>query len=184
MCLCFTFIREGLRGVEQRLVLHGVLVHNWHVQLRKGDVTYYDTLDSCRLHFLPPQVNLSNTPTTTKELKVWLNNVSTTDPVGPRPMLLHIAPIQLPLCVCASREWPPTLHLLFIEWECTLLSEHSNCDHSRQKKWNVKMWNVGLTFLLNHLNDTEGLRGKWWATIRHSWLWSRWNLQGLVLLSC
>lgn len=115
MCLCFTFIREGLRGVEQRLVLHGVLVHNWHVQLRKGDVTYYDTLDSCRLHFLPPPVNLSNTPTTTKELKVWLNNVSTTDPVGPRPMLLHIAPIQLPLCVCASREWPPTLHLLFIE---------------------------------------------------------------------
>lgn len=110
MCLCFTFIREGLRGVEQQLVLHGVLV-----QLRKRDVTYYDTLDSCRLHFLPPPVNLSNTPTTTKELKVWLNNVSTTDPVGPRPMLLHIAPIQLPLCVCASREWAPTLHLLFIE---------------------------------------------------------------------
>lgn len=60
MCLCSTFTREGLRSAEQGLVLHGLIVHNWHVQLRKGDVTHYHTLDFCSRHLLPPPVNLSN----------------------------------------------------------------------------------------------------------------------------
>lgn len=90
MCLLFPFIRGGLGSVVQALVLHGVLVHNWHVQLRRGDVTDYNILDFCSLNFLQPPANLSNTLTTTK---AWLNNVSTTDPVQPRPMFLHIAPI-------------------------------------------------------------------------------------------
>ena len=105
MCLCFPFISGSLGSVEHRLV---ILVYSWHVHLRKGDVTD-DT------HVLPTLLNLSKhfNHHRSLSLKVWLNNVSTTDPVGPRPLLLNIAPIQLSLRVYISREWRPTLHLLF-----------------------------------------------------------------------
>lgn len=59
MCLHFPFTRGSLGSVVQGLVLLGVLVHNWRVQLRQGDVTDNDA------HLLPPLMNLSNTLTTT-----------------------------------------------------------------------------------------------------------------------
>lgn len=93
MCLCSTFTREGLGSAEQGLVLHGVLFQSWHVRLRKGDVNTL-SYTGCLQSASPPT---SSEPlrqlTTTKELQVRLNNLITTDPVGPRPVLLHIAPV-------------------------------------------------------------------------------------------
>lgn len=37
VCLGSTFNREGLRSVEQGLVLHGLLVHSQQVELRRTD---------------------------------------------------------------------------------------------------------------------------------------------------
>lgn len=105
ICLCSMFNREHLRSVEQGLVLHGVLVHSQQVALRRTDAACYHSLVSWSEYFLHHQWTSS---TITQELQVWLNKVTTTDPAGVWPVLLHIAPIQL--CVW---DWPPTLQLLF-----------------------------------------------------------------------
>lgn len=116
-----------------------------------------------------------------------LNNVSTTDPIRPWPMFLHIAPTQLSLSVCRSRKWPPNLHLLFgVKMYIILVRVIT---HTTRIKGNDKViskdvyWRFkcaeGLTFLFDHLSDAEG----WWATTGLNCLWSRLNLQGLILLT-
>ena len=188
LCLHSPFIRRGLGSVVQGLVLHGVLVHTWHVQLKKRDATDYDSLDFCSLNFLPPPVNLSNTPITTRvwvykcDWTMWAALLTLLDRDQCSCTLLPFNSLSVSVLAESDRR----LSICCLEWECALLSEHSGRDCS---KWNVKMQNEGfkyakLTFLLHHLSDAEGWRGRCWVTIRHGWLWSRLNLQWSVLLSC
>lgn len=119
-------------------------------------------------------------PTTTKEPQVWLNNVSTTDPVGAWPLLLHNATIQHSLYIFV---WAPTFHLLL--WVRVHIAKWAFLWSFKLQKFckaNRVTYNmIQKTFLLDHLSDTEGLRGKFGAAICHIWLFSKRHLQTFVV---